>query len=121
MRLLRKSMSNVARVSDLVCNYKIKCSKLEGSWLVDFLMAIESKFCCVLNFSSMLSGEPRVLKDFIDVDSGSLVFIKHPKQQVFALVADWLPDGAMEAELFLTDVLGSGFPVSPGEGNTRAD
>ena len=109
MRLLRKSMFNAARVSDLVC-----------SWLVDFLMAIESEFCCVLNFSSLLS-EPRVLKDFIDVDSGSLVFIKHPKQQVFALVADWLPDGAMEAELFLTDVKGSRFPVSPGEGNTRAD
>ena len=109
MRLLRKSMFNAARVSDLVC-----------SWLVDFLMAIESEFCCVLNFSSLLS-EPRVLKDIFDVDSASLFFVKHLEQQVFALVADWLPDGAMEAELFLTDVKGSGFPVSPGEGNTRAD
>ena len=62
-----------------------------------------------------------MLHDFVDVDSCSLVFVKHLEQQVFAIVAGRLPDGATEAELFLTDVTGSGFPVSPREGNTRAD
>ena len=89
-------------------------------WSVAGLLTSESKFCRVFMFSSLLS-EPRVLKNFVDVDSGSLVFVKHLEQQVFALIADRLPDGASEAELFLTDVTGSGFPVPPGEGNTRAN
>ena len=82
------------------------------------MISYECKFCRV--FWSSLLSKPWVLKNFVDADSGSLVFLKHLEQQVFALVADRLPDGAREADLFLTDVTGSGFPVSPGEWHAGA-